>query len=78
MLLMDQGTTPEEEKASITTFESVSSQKFLQPFSSAISMVVMAAQNSAKIAEPGPKLLAKQPKQSKLEFLNMPPQDDWI
>jgi len=41
-------------------------------------MAVMAAQNSAKIAEPGPKLLAKQPKQSDFEFLKMPPQDDCI
>jgi SRSO17 transposase len=44
LLLMHQGTTKEEEKASITTLESVSNQKFVQPFSSAISMAVMAAQ----------------------------------
>jgi len=41
-------------------------------------MAVMAAQNSAKIAELVPKLLAKQPKQSEFEFRNMPPQADCI
>ncbi|KEH33667.1 hypothetical protein MTR_3g450420 [Medicago truncatula] len=46
LLLMHQGTTKEEEKASITTLESTSNQRFLQPLSTAISMAVMAAQKA--------------------------------
>jgi len=74
---MLQGTKKEEEKASMTVLEFVSNQKFLQPLTEEPSMAIIAAKNSAKIAEPDSKLLAKQPRQAALEFLNILPHEDW-
>jgi len=54
MFLLYKGTIKFDVKASMTILESLSNQKLFQPFAEGISITEIVAQNSAKIAEPGP------------------------